>query len=269
MRKCIWEVCLTGCPDMAIKINKEKSIGKVLYVVEGSKTEPYLLWRIFAKVFDYQVETILRNHPYQKFNSKVNPTSQIFVINTETSNIKTIAKDNDFLNNLFELLIEKYDFDIENTAIYYLFDRDCQSNTDKTFISNMLNILKNSRDNEGYERQGMLLLSYPSIESFTLSNFETNSFCQQFDLGDTLKSYLESKKINHNRINITTLTMAIQEMMDALAAIGVEDFDIDNFFNSNKAIFEYEEEVYSKESVYQALSLLCISLIDLGLIEVA
>ena len=90
---------------MAIRINKEKSIGKVLFIVEGSKTEPYLLWRIFAKVFDYQVETILRSHPYQKFNSKVNPTSQIFVINTETSNIKTIAKDNDFLNNLFELLI--------------------------------------------------------------------------------------------------------------------------------------------------------------------
>ena len=254
---------------MAIRINKEKSIGKVLFIVEGSKTEPYLLWRIFAKVFDYQVETILRSHPYQKFNSKVNPTSQIFVINTETSNIKTIAKDNDFLNNLFELLIEKYDFDIENTAIYYLFDRDCQSNTDKTFISNMINILKNSRDNDGYERQGMLLLSYPSIESFTLSNFQSNSFCQRFDLGDTLKTYLESRKINHARINATTLTMAIQEMIDALASIGMEDFDIDNFSNTNKAIYEYEEDVYSRESVYQALSLLCISLLDLGLIEIA
>ena len=253
---------------MAIKINKEKSIGKVLYIVEGSKTEPYLLWRIFAKIFDYQVERILRTNPYQKFNSKINPTSQVFVINTETSNIKTIAKDNDYLNQLFALLIEKYDFDIENAAIYYLFDRDCQSNTDPTFISDMLNVLKNARDNDGYDRQGMLLLSYPSIESFTLSNFESDSFCQKFDLGNSLKSYLESKKINHARMNETTLALAAEEMLCAFQTMGVGDFDIDSFSDTNEAIFHYEEEVYSEESVYQALSLLCISLIDLGLIEI-
>ncbi len=36
------------CRNMNIRLNKGKSIGKVLYIVEGGKTEPYLLHRIFC-----------------------------------------------------------------------------------------------------------------------------------------------------------------------------------------------------------------------------
>ena len=43
--------------------------------------------------------------------------SQVFVINTEESNIKTIDKDNDFLNNLYITLFEQYDFNVDNAAI--------------------------------------------------------------------------------------------------------------------------------------------------------
>lgn len=32
---------------MNIRLNKEKSIGKVLYVVEGGRTEAYILHRLF------------------------------------------------------------------------------------------------------------------------------------------------------------------------------------------------------------------------------
>ena len=39
------------------------------------------------------------------------------------------------------------------------------------FINKMISTLGNARDNGGYDRQGLLLLSYPAIESFTLSNF--------------------------------------------------------------------------------------------------
>ena len=128
---------------MNVKINKDKSIGKVLYIVEGGSTEFFILSKIFNKILDYQFERITRTLPYKKFNSKVNPTSKVFVINTETSNIKTISKDNEFLDNLFTELIESYDFDVNDAAIYYLFDRDPKSNTDIEFISYMLKILKN------------------------------------------------------------------------------------------------------------------------------
>lgn len=111
---------------MNVRINKEKSIGKVLYIVEGNKTEALILYYIFCKIYDYQFESILRGKSYHKYNSKENIMSQVFVINTEESNIKTIDKDNDndFLNNLYITLFEQYDFNVDNAAIYYLFDRD-------------------------------------------------------------------------------------------------------------------------------------------------
>ena len=102
---------------MNVRINKEKSIGKVLYIVEGNKTEALILYYIFCKIYDYQFESILRGKGYHKYNSKENIMSQVFVINTEESNIKTIDKDNDFLNNLYITLFEQYDFNVDNAAI--------------------------------------------------------------------------------------------------------------------------------------------------------
>ena len=145
--------------DMNVRINKEKSIGKVLYIVEGNKTEALILYYIFCKIYDYQFESILRGKGYHKYNSKENIMSQVFVINTEESNIKTIDKDNDFLNNLYITLFEQYDFNVDNAAIYYLFDRDYQSNTDVLFINKMISTLGNARDNGGYDRQW----KYPKI----------------------------------------------------------------------------------------------------------
>ena len=139
-----------GCQDMKINLNKNKNIGKVLFIVEGESTEFYILSKIFNKIFDYQYETIKRNKPYEVYNSKIDPLSRVFVINTENSSIKSIQKNKDFLDNLFKQLIEDYDFNVDNAAIYYLFDRDRDSNTDISFIKYLLNILKNSRENDNY-----------------------------------------------------------------------------------------------------------------------
>lgn len=103
---------------MNIILNKDKSIGKVLYIVEGGKTEPYILHKIFTNVFDYQVEMIIRDKGYRKYNSKENAASQVFIINAEESNIRNIDKDNEFLDNLFGELIENYDFGACNMDIF-------------------------------------------------------------------------------------------------------------------------------------------------------
>lgn len=256
------------CQGMRISLNKNKNIGKVLYIVEGTRTEKFLLWKIFADIFDYQVEAITRDHPYQVFNKKDNPYSKVFVINAAESNIKNIEKDEEFLNNLFAELIENYDFKIDNAAIYYLFDRDVESNTDPAFIRNLLNTLTNSRDNKDNNRQGILLLSYPSIESFTLSCFEKNSISVKIKLGHELKQYLADKKFNQSRIAEGSLEMAVESLISKLLEINNNQFDIDNFENLNVKVFDFEESVYSKEEVYNCLSLLAISLIDLDLINI-
>lgn len=56
-----------------VTLNKNKAIGKVLFIVEGGWTEPYILRRIFTTIFDYQFETILRDKGYKQYNSKDNP----------------------------------------------------------------------------------------------------------------------------------------------------------------------------------------------------
>lgn len=68
---------------MNIQLNKEKAIGTVLYIVEGGKTEPYLLHKIFCGIMNYQMETILRDKGYRRYNSQENPNSRVFVVNTE------------------------------------------------------------------------------------------------------------------------------------------------------------------------------------------
>lgn len=254
---------------MIAKLNKNKNIGQVLYIVEGSHTESFLLWKVFSKIFDYQVEAVLRDHPYRVYNKKDHPHSKIFVINAEESNIKYISKDNEFLNNLFKVLIEDYDFNVDKATIYYLFDRDPKSNTDPHFINLLLNTFTNAHENDNYYRGGLLLLSYPSIESFTLSCLQNNSFSVKFGLGDDLKRYLNEQKMNQSNIDEAGLELATKNLLDALLYINEGSlFDIDNFKEVNIKTFSFEEAAYFEESLYHCLSMLAISLIDLGLIEI-
>ena len=112
------------------------------------------------------------------------------------------------------------------------------------------------------------MLSYPSIEAFTLSNFVDQSFKLQFDTGSRLKQYLHEHDINHSNIIEDVLIHAAQELINAIVEMDLGELDIDAFGEYNRKIFEYEENEYEQEALYKALSLLCVSLMDLGVIEV-
>ena len=132
----------------------------------------------------------------------------------------------------------------------------------------MLHLLANSRDNEGYDRQGLLLLSYPSIESFTVSNFEKNCFETRIDTGKKLKEYAHQNNYNHQKINEETLLFAVKELLCALDIIGDISLDIDDFSTDNRKIYDFEEEEFKNSKAYRLLGVLVIALIDLGLIEI-
>lgn len=251
-------------------INKEKHIGKVLYIVEGNKTEFNYIYKIFHDILDYSVIIKKRNQEeYLQFESSTDKNSKVYIINTETPNISSIEKNADYLNNLFSELINNYEFDIDNSAIFYIFDRDPKSNTEKDFIENLITTKNNSRDSLSNDRQGLLLLSYPSIEAFTLSNFKKDSFDIEMDLGKNLKRYLNTEKILPNNINHDTVKFATNELISAMNKIGVSfsENELDDFSYVNNSIFEYEENKFSSSGTYNLLSLLCISLIDLGIIS--
>ena len=252
-----------------MKLNKNKRIGKVLFIVEGEKTEIFILKKIFNEVLGYNYASInRRGKTIEKFSSINDIFSMVLVINSEKTNISSIEDGYEYLDNMFTELNEKHGFMVEDARIYYLFDRDRApgSNSDPDIIKQLLRTLKNSQDN-GYDKPGMLLLSYPAIESFTLENFYKNTENMRFELGNELKNSEEYKKINQSKISDSTLKDAVNELQKKLTQISI-NYDIDDMSEANINIFDTQEEIYNSEKKHMILSLLAISLIDLGLIEI-
>ena len=148
-----------------MKINKDKHIGRVLIIVEGSHTEFSVLRRIFCNIMGYSYIEKRRNRP-NCFVSNQDRFSRVAVVNTRESNIRDISENEDYLDNVFDLLREEFQFPVEQSAIYYLFDRDPLSNTKPELIESYIRSLANPYDNADGYKAGQLLLSYPSIESY-------------------------------------------------------------------------------------------------------
>ena len=196
-----------------IKLNKNKNIGKVIYIVEGERREINLLTIIFKRILGYK-EIITRTRRGKEtflLESDENVQSKIAIINSEKSNISSI---------------------------------------------------ENKFDQIG----GMLLLSYPAIETFIISNFEKEmiKFSERFDFEkNKLKRYINDKKYDDSKLNEKSIENAFKEMINSLRYIKIDKINLDDISDFNKEIFEYE--ITSKRQYM--LSLLLISFIDLGIIE--
>lgn len=261
-----------ACLNTTISINKDKKIGKVLFVVEGERTEPYILCRIFEKIFDYSYTRISREGKitYDVVSSKRHDLSQVFVVNAEESNISHIADGNEYLDNLFRMLINDQGIDFDNAAIFYIWDRDRNSNVNTDIIKELLSTLRNPRDSVDYERHGLLLLSYPSIETYTASNFIPNTYTEKAATGKELKFSLNEKKILQQNISEESIQMATKELFKALKSFDIEFKKemLDDMAKTNLEVFRKEESIYEQEDAYRLLSMLSIALLNLGLIEI-
>ena len=102
-----------------------------------------------------------------------------------------------------------------------------------------------------------------------MSCFDKNSFSVKIQPGDDLKQYLDAHRLNQSRINEDAIEMAASVLCDALRQINNgQMFDVDDFKDCNLKVFHFEEDSYSAYDTFQCLSLLCVALIDLGLIEI-
>ena len=253
-----------------LKFNPDKVIGTVIYIVEGQSTEFNLLKTIYGKILSYDYIEQRRGQP-AKFIDNRCPHNRVFVINSSESNISDIS-DKDFLENICEYLINEYGMDLDNAAKFYIFDRDPGSNTNSELIKYYLRVLAEPYgDDTDYEKGGLLLLSYPAIESFVLSNFLEDTYKLRFRLGSEMKSFIgeeqNARVIQQNKITSETLKFAANEFIRYLDYVDTE-FDLSNLEKMNMTVFETEEKLFEKEEVYAAVSQLVISLIYLGIITV-
>jgi len=234
-----------------MRINKDRSIGRVLFIVEGGKTEFTLLRRIFCDVLGYEyIEK--RRDKAKFFRSRNINTSKVAVINTEESNISYICDENDYLDRVFEALITEYDFPVDKAAIYYLFDRDPKSNVDVCLIEKLISQLTNAYENEGGLRGGLLLLSYPCIESYVISNFINDTHLIEFAIGKKVKAFITEKntEIQYNKITEDTIKKAANEMMKYFEMEKII-LEIDNMGRTNLEVFKRQELMYSQKKVYK------------------
>lgn len=249
-----------------MKINKEKSIGRVLFIVEGGKSEFSLLRRIFCNILGYEyIEK--RRGKAKFFQNKNKSTSKVAVINTEESNISDILDENDYLDEVFASLVTDYNFPIDRTAIYYLFDRDPKSNLDKELVKKLISELENPYENEQL-RGGLLLLSYPSVESYVISSFEDNTYNIDLALGIDAKAFIAlNNHMQINKLSYETIRKASYELMKYLDFEDIE-FDIDDFSKTNIEIFDKQEDNYTKLNKYKTISCLSVAFIQMGIIEI-
>ena len=248
----------------SLKINFKRNIGTVIIIVEGEKDEFNILKRIFRDILHYRYIEKKRNKrikDYDEFIMQGNENSKVIVINLKNSNIKNIENDIEYKNQIFNLLYDKYNIDIKNVPIYYLWDRDTHSNS-KQLTEKLITSLGNAYENNDYDINGMLLLSYPSIESFVIENFDMN-----IDMikSNNIKNYLKKKKYSISNINKHTLLKSVVKLHKNLLEIGIDNYDTSNFSNTSMNIFNYQESLYKNKGYYKILSLLAIILIDLNI----
>lgn len=247
-----------------MKLNKEKHIGKVLFIVEGSQMEFSVLQRVFCSLLRYSYIEKRRNKP-DKFISKQDRFSQVAVVNTKDSNIRDISENEEYLDEVFNLLREKYKFPVDQSAIYYLFDRDPKSNTDTALIEKYILSLKDPYDNDDY-KAGQLLLSYPSIESYIISNFRDTSVLR-FSLGKEAKEYNgNNTDIQLNKISEETLMCAAGEFLKYLESEEIP-LDIDDFSGASHAVFTKQEADYLAGKGFRVFSMLTLAFLQMGIIE--
>ena len=142
-----------------MKLNPNRRIGKVLYLVEGDVDEVIILERIFSRLLNYSVVTYDKR--FDNVTCLVKPNdkySKVFIVPMKYSAVSKIESSTDYIEYVYQRL-KSFGLEKEECARYLLFDRDEGSNT-HDMLKHLFSVFKNSLDNE-LEINGLLLLSYP------------------------------------------------------------------------------------------------------------
>lgn len=248
---------------MKYRINKDKNIGNVVFVLEGSKTEFNVLETIFVKLLGYEMSELKRKNDGFVFKGK-NPYSKIIALNFRGNHLYEINSEE--LNHLYFKMSSELGLKPESLPIYYIYDRDVKSydlNQARAYVEKYCNPYDN---NDG--SQGLLLLSYPAIESYIISCFLDKTYNITFETGHELKAFIGSNKYNQQMIRTDKeLLHAITELDEYLESVEAGYCNIDNFRDTNIRIYDSEQKYYIENGTFQLVSLLSVVLLDLGIIE--
>ena len=247
-----------------MKLNPNKRIGRVLYLVEGDVDEVAILERLFNKILKYT--TVSFDKRTKKVKCLVNPNdkySKVFIVPMEYSAITRIETSSVYVDGIYQLL-KKYDLNKDESAKYLLFDRDEKSNPSDVF-KHLFGVFRNSFDNN-LDINGLLLISYPCVQSFICECFGDES---QFSSSQMMKNYsyiFNVDNIDKNKI-MTAAELMVKNILNIINKTCFDMNCLDDMEETNNSILDYEDNYFKKNNTYKTLSLLLISFIDLGIIE--
>lgn len=267
------------------RIDKTKNIGNVIFVVEGGRpetggTELRLLKKIFVDILDYSVHELRRGSEEFIAHGKKRDYS-VFALNLPKNQLTQVNEDS--MDELFARLREEFGIKPEDCPIFFLYDRDVLS-----YRKNELkrNYVEKYTDPYGTDSgdQGLLLLSYPAIESYLLSCISDDVINISSKLGTEAKSMLtekicadaERKEVHLKTVDLVfsdkkseaenRLLHSITEMDKGLAEVGITQYDIDNLAETLVDVYDYEQNEYFEKGTFKFLSLVGMALLELGLI---
>lgn len=250
-----------------MKINKNKRIGEIVIIVEGSVTEFNYIEEIFHSYLGYHVISHSRKDESVKILKGHDEYSKVFIINAPTNDIVSIKNNIDFENYIYKELNKLPILTIANNQTYIVFDRDPKNNK-YGVVKKLISKYKDSLTNDE-TINGLLLLSYPALESFLISLKEKNSFNLKMKFGKDLKEYIKLKGYSIENLDDDKITNAYNNLLNFLVKKEIinEDSEIYNFNKIGLSILELEQELYKLENVFYCVSQIIEILIDLQIIE--
>ncbi|WFA07921.1 hypothetical protein [Tissierella sp. Yu-01] len=176
-------------------MNEAKS--KVLVIVEGKKTEPKLMKKLFS------IYGIDKKHNIVSYNTKIYALyNQMFRDNPEENDILQVLKEHENDLEMKELLNERYS---DIILIFDLEPQDPEFSEEK--ILEMMEFFVESSD------MGKLYINYPMVESFyhmkSIPDPEYNSYIVTMD---ELKAGTYKSRVNRENRNRNYTKFAIDKM---------------------------------------------------------
>lgn len=246
------------------KLDRERNIGTVIFILEGSGTEFDMLETVFVKILGYQLHGLKRNDLTGGFIMRgENPYSKVIGLNLKENHLGGINQDE--LNVLFHRLSAELGIKPENAPIYFLYDRDVLSYEEDEVRSYVERFQDPYANMDG--SQGQLLLSYPALESYLVSCFQEESLKLRYKLGKDLKTYAAQHGCQKQMLRSEThLSHAAWEMDEALEDLGCGTYDLDALGPTLLAAYDAQQESYKKEGTFSLLSLFSMALLELGIL---
>ena len=250
-----------------VNINRHKRIGNIIIFVEGEEPEFTIIENIFHSYLGYTITKCKRSQQTIIELQGKDKYSKITLLNAPTSNIKSIANEIEFYDYIYKNYALALNLDTINNPVYFIFDRDAENNR-QGIVEKLIRTLTNSQ-NSTEEQNGLLLLSYPSIESFSLSTYKKVSHKIKIKLGKDLKQLLLKENID-NQIDDVKLNNAFNEFINFLiyhSIIKNENEVINKLNTLGIDIFKLQTSLYAQEKVFYCISQLIEILLDLQIIE--